>query len=259
LRYRAILAYDGTAYQGFQRQAEGIPTIQAAVEHALERVTQQAVTIAGAGRTDTGVHAAGQVIAFTVAWSHQTETLLRALNAVLPDDIALQTLTEEPDEAFHPRFSATSRLYRYSVLQTAQRQPLMRHRAWYVRHKLDFDALQAAAALLVGEHDFATFGQPPYGENTVRRVFLSRWRQSPDILVYEIEATAFLQHMVRRIVAMLVEVGRGHLTLEQFEMNFRSATLSLARTMAPPQGLILEAVRYSEGKNGAFVAGNGHL
>lgn len=247
-RYRALLAYDGTAYQGFQRQADGIPTVQAAVEQAIKIVTQQAVTIAGAGRTDTGVHATGQVIAFEVEWKHGVDTLLRALNARLPDDIALQSLSEESNERFHPRFSALSRRYGYTVLQTSQRQPLLRNRAWYVRHPLRLETMQAAAALLVGQHDFATFGQPPQGDNTVREVFCSEWLElpaQPDILLYRIEATAFLQHMVRRIVAMLVEVGSGHLSVGQFEDNFRLADLALARTIAPPQGLVLEAVRYA--------------
>lgn len=245
MKYRAILAYDGTAYQGFQRQAEGIPTIQAAVEQAIKTVTQQTATVIGAGRTDTGVHATGQVISFTVDWRHHHQALLTALNARLPDDIALQTLVEEPNDKFHPRFSAQSRSYGYTVLQTEQRQPLLRNRAWYVRSQLNADAMQAAAQLLVGEHDFATFGQPPHGENTVRFVFRSEWQTQTDLLIYRIEATAFLQHMVRRIVGMLVDVGRGWLTPEQFEDRFRRADLSLAKTVAPPQGLILEAVRYA--------------
>jgi tRNA pseudouridine38-40 synthase len=244
VKYRAILAYDGTAYQGFQRQAESIPTIQAAVEQAIKAVTQQVVTVHGAGRTDTGVHATGQVITFAVDWRQQHQVLLRALNAQLPDDIALQTLVEERNEKFHPRFSAQSRSYSYTVLQTDQRQPLLRNRAWHVRSQLDREAMEAAAQLLVGEHNFATFGQPPQGENTVRYVFRSKWQTQPEMLIYHIEATAFLQHMVRRIVGMLVDVGRGWLTLEQFEDRFRRADLSLAKTVAPPQGLILDAVRY---------------
>jgi tRNA pseudouridine38-40 synthase len=260
MQYRATLAYDGTAYQGFQRQADGIPTIQASVEAAVLAVTQQQVTVTGAGRTDAGVHARGQVIAFSVEWKHDTAALLRALNAVLPDDIALQDLAETPNVGFHPRFSARSRRYCYTVLQAPQRQPLMRNRAWYVWQRLDVAAMQAAASLLIGRHDFATFGNPPYGENTVREVFHSTWEQSrqnaahsvstsahsPDILLYHIEATAFLHHMVRRIVGMLVEVGRGDLSVEMFERSFRSADLAFARTIAPAHGLSLEAVSYPE-------------
>jgi tRNA pseudouridine38-40 synthase len=130
------------------------------------------------------------------------------------------------------------------VLQTPHRQPLLRHRSWYVWQTLNQPVMQMASDLLIGEHDFAAFGQPPNGENTIRRVFLSQWERESDTLVYRIEATAFLQHMVRRIVAMLVEVGRENLTLEAFEAIFRSADLAQVKHMAPPQGLVLTQVRY---------------
>lgn len=247
-KYRAILAYDGTAYSGFQRQAAGIPTIQGAVEQAILRLTQQEAVVTGAGRTDTGVHATGQVITFHLAWRHDPETLLRALNVNLPADIALQSLMIEPDERFHPRFSAKSRLYHYTVVYAPVRQPLLRQYAWVVNQPLDIVAMQSAAELLIGQHDFATFGKPPYGENTVRHVFQSWWQQHIDSKIhhygYTIEATAFLHHMVRRIVGMLVGVGRGLLTVEQFSANFREADLSLASVLAPPEGLVLRAVHY---------------
>lgn len=250
LRYRATLAYDGTNYQGFQRQAEGTPSIQAEVEKAIEAVTGQAVSILAAGRTDTGVHAVGQVIAFDVEWTRGAPVLLRAINAVLPDDIALQDLRQASAD-FHPRYDAVSRLYKYLIVRADQRQPLLRHRAWHVRAKLDEDAMDAAAMMLLGEHDFATFGQPPFGENTVRLVMESHWlrRRAPygTDWTYVIEANAFLKHMVRRIVGTLVDVGRGAMTLDAFERAFRAADLSQAGTLAPPQGLTLEQVNYPEG------------
>jgi tRNA pseudouridine38-40 synthase len=247
MRYRASVAYDGTAYQGFQRQIGDTPTVQLALEKAIARVTQVAVTVLAAGRTDTGVHAADQVIAFDVAtWRHGDEALLRAINAVLPDDIALQDLTPAP-AAFHPRFDALSRVYRYQVVQSPQRQPLLRQRAWYIRQPLDGGLMQRSADQLVGTHDFATFGQPPQGESTVRMVYQSVWTQvsEPGRIVwwYTIEANAFLQHMVRRVVWLLVEVGRGHSTPDDFEALFHRARLADSR-LAPPQGLTLEQVRY---------------
>ncbi|MBI5668741.1 MAG: tRNA pseudouridine(38-40) synthase TruA [Chloroflexi bacterium] len=252
MRYRATLAYDGTAYEGFQRQAQGRPTIQGVVEQALAQVTGQPVTVIGAGRTDSGVHATGQVIGFQVEWSHGTEALLRAVNASLPPDIALQDLSPAPP-GFHPRFSARSRLYRYDVAQTAQRQPLLWHRAWQVRGELDGAAMQQAASLLLGEHDFAAFGRPPHGDNTVRTVYRSEWTQQPAPFgtwwSYRIEANAFLQHMVRRVVGALVAVGQGRLTVADFESYFRRADLSGLKRLAPPQGLTLEAVRYEEVDN----------
>lgn len=247
-RYRATLAYDGTAYQGFQRQAGDTPTIQGAVEQAIAQVTGQQATVIGSGRTDSGVHATGQVIAFAVDWRHDDEDLLRALNATLPDDIALQDI--RPGPGFHPRYDALSRLYRYTVIHAARRQPLWRDRAWHVWGALDVDLLQQAAALLVGEHDFATFGNPPQGSNTVRRIMRSGWTTSAEPfgqrLTYEVEGNAFLYHMVRRMVGMQIDVARGMMTLAAFEAAFRAADLALAGTKAPPQGLVLARVRYAD-------------
>ena len=247
-QYRATLAYDGAAYQGFQRQRDGISTVQAMVEQAIAAVTGQAATLTAAGRTDTGVHASGQVIAFVVDWSRSANALLRAINAHLPSDIVLQTLSQ--CAGFHPRFDAQARCYRYMVIQSSQRQPLLRHRAWWVNRLLDFEAIQAASKMLIGEHDFAAFGKPPQGDNTVRRIFVSEWIQretaSGIVLEYSVEATAFLHHMVRRIVGTQVDVGIGRIDLTEFKRIFESADLSLAKRLAPPQGLILEKVRYPD-------------
>src|SRR5262245_31730658 len=129
MRYRATVAYDGTAYLGFQRQAGDAPTIQGTLERAIQAVTQQTATVVGAGRTDTGVHALGQVIAFDVEWGHSDDDLLRAINANLPNDIAFQDIARQPD--FHPRFDARSRVYVYQLIQSLHRQPLLRYRAWH--------------------------------------------------------------------------------------------------------------------------------
>lgn len=246
LRYRALLAYDGTAYYGFQRQTADTPTIQQALETAIAKVTGQSVTVLGAGRTDAGVHATGQVIAFDVAWRHEDVALLRAINANLPDDIALQSIRQQA--GFHPRYDALSRRYVYTIIIAGQRQPLLERYAWRVREPLNGDAMQAAARLLIGEHDFATFGQPPQGENTVRRVLVSEWSQTDEPygahLTYTVEANAFLYHMVRRMVAIQVEVGQGRRTLDTFEADFKAADIARARAIAPSQGLVLTAVHY---------------
>lgn len=248
-RYRATLAYDGTAYQGYQKQAEHTPnTVQGVVEAALAAILGTPTTVWGAGRTDTGVHARGQVIAFDAEWSHEPEKLLKALNVKLPDDIAVQDVAPAP--GFHPRFDAASRRYGYQVLIASVRQPLWARRAWQLQRPLDVEAMQQAAALLLGEHDFATFGKPPRGINTVREVFVSEWAQQDTaeghLLVYTVEATAFLQHMVRRIVGMLVEVGMALRSVADFEAAFLSADLAQSGHLAPPYGLYLEAVRYAE-------------
>jgi tRNA pseudouridine38-40 synthase len=247
-RFRATLAYDGTAYQGFQRQAGGAPTIQGEVEAAIARITGQAVTVIGAGRTDTGVHATGQVIAFDLVWPHEAVQLMNAINAHLPPDIALQDIAQH--EGFHPRFDALTRLYSYYILPVRQRFPMHRSRTWQLRAPLDAAAMQAAAALLVGRHDFAAFGQAPSGENTVRTVIRSGWEEVVDwdgttrLLVYRIEADAFLKHMVRRIVGALVDVGMGRSAVDALAESFARAKLMPKATVAPPQGLVLECVTY---------------
>lgn len=247
-RYRATLAYDGTAYQGFQRQIEGVPTIQVAVEQAIATITGQPVVVVVAGRTDAGVHATGQVIAFDVEWRHTEVELLKAVNSRLPDDIALQDLRQH--EGFHPRFDARSRTYRYTVLQTEQRQPLMWRYAWHIYRPLDYNAMQAAAQMLIGRHNFAAFGNPPQGDNTVRDMFRSEWARdtvdSGTRHVYTVEATAFLQHMVRRIVGMQVNVGLGRLDLNSFRRIFESGDLWQAKMLAPPQGLVFANARYDD-------------
>ena len=210
MRYRATLAYDGTAYQGFQRQAGDIPTIQAVVEQAIAHVSSQQVAISGAGRTDTGVHASGQVIGFDVEWKHDEQALLRAINHHLPPDIALQDLRQQSD--FHPRYDAISRLYRYRVLVATHRQPLLRERVWQVKNALDAALMEQAARLFLGEKDFGALGRPTHGEVTIRTVYRSEWAVQHNevgmLWTYTVEANGFLQHMVRRMVAMLVQVGQ---------------------------------------------------
>lgn len=244
-RFRATLAYDGTAYCGYQIQPD-LPTIQATVESALEQILKQRTPIVAAGRTDTGVHATGQVIAFDAEWNHDCSSLLRAINSKLPDDIALQDITPQPE--FHPRFDALSRTYRYQIAVIDVRQPLLAKRAWQMRNKLDVVVMQRAANLTIGEHDFAAFGNPPQGNNTVRSVFRSTWQteMTPygEKFIYEVEATAFLHHMVRRLVGLQVAVGSGKISLELFEQVFHSRDLSQNKWMAPPQGLTLINVKY---------------
>lgn len=244
-RYRATLAYDGSAYYGYQIQPTK-PTVQGEVESVLQRIFGKRIAVVAAGRTDSGVHATGQVIAFDTEWKHDEASLLRAVNAYLPKDIALQDIRQQA--AFHPRFDALSRTYRYSVAVVNVRQPLLMRRAWQMQQKLDIARMQVAAEMLVGQHDFASFGNPPQGENTVREVFRSAWQiddfDSGQWFIYEVEATAYLHHMVRRLVGMQVAVGSGRLALDRFEAIFRSTDLSQCKWIAPPQGLSLVDVQY---------------
>ena len=252
VRYRALLAYDGANYLGFQRLAGDQPTIQGMVEAAIARVSGQRVTVLGAGRTDAGVHATGQIIAFDVAWKHEDDDLLRAINATLPDDIAVQRL-ERAEPGFHPRYDAISRTYQYFVYEAQIRQPMMARMSWWVRppvhQRLDVEAMNWAAAKLLGIHDFASFGNPPQGEKTVRQVFRSEWEievptQGTRLISYCIEANAFLYRMVRTVVATLVEVGLGRMSIEAFIEAFQARDRSRIVRLAPAHGLTLIEVKY---------------
>ena len=252
-RYAAILAYDGTDYQGFQRQPPPTPTIQAAVETAVTAVTRCACAVIGAGRTDSGVHALGQVIAFDVDWKHSEAELLSAINARLPLDIALQRLWRQDD--FHPRYDARWRQYAYRVATAPARNPLLNRSAWQLAgERLNLDAMREAAAICLGEHDFAAFGTPPQrgSDNTVRQIFQSSWVMAAEhhgaAYTYRIRGTAFLYHMARRLVGAMVQVGRGKLSLKGFETILRSRDIERAKVLAPPQGLVLEAVGYAPGR-----------
>ncbi len=249
--YGAILAYDGTAYQGFQRQPEPTPTIQAAVEAAISAITGEPARIIAAGRTDTGVHATGQVIAFEVNWKHDERELLSAINSQLPLDIALQRIWKQA--GFHPRYDALWRQYAYSIAVVRARQPLLNRQAWQlIGERLDIGGMREAAAICLGEHDFAAFGKAPQpgSQNTVRRLFVSRWeiedKAYGTAYKYRIRGTAFLNHMVRRLVGMMAQVGRGRLTVEDFADILRSRDLERAKVLAPPQGLVLEEVKYPQ-------------
>lgn len=248
-RYRATLAYDGTAYVGFQRQADGLHSVQSVVEKTITRVTQtRGIVVRGAGRTDAGVHAEGQVIAFDTAWRHSIDALQRAVNVALPEDISLLTLAEAAPD-FHPRFDARSRVYRYQVYQAETRHPLWARTAWQVRGALDKAVMDEAAALILGTHDFLAFGSPPDGKsNSIRTVIASGWTDEAvpygHLWTYRIEANAFLQHMVRRIVGLWVMIGRGERPLETLHEGLRLEFSPRMRRVAPAHGLCLEQVRY---------------
>jgi tRNA pseudouridine38-40 synthase len=242
VRVRVVVAYDGTDYQGFQRQVNG-PTVQETLEAALGQITQTKVTVLAAGRTDAGVHAEGQVIAFDTVWRHGLSNLERAMNAVLPPDIAVRDLVRVAP-GFHPRYDACSRRYRYTVYNAPVRSPLARGTSLHVGKPLDLEAMRRATALIVGEHDFAAFGRPPQGSKTVRRVIEAGWTADPPWLFFEIEADAFLFRMVRSIVGTLLWVGRGRLSPDEFEAILASRDRSRAGQTAPAHGLCLIQVRY---------------
>jgi tRNA pseudouridine38-40 synthase len=245
-RYQVILAYDGTNFFGFQRQG-GDRTVQVEVEKALRKLGWEGKTILAAGRTDSGVHANGQVIAFDLDWKHTNEELLQALNANLSSDVAAREVNEVSLH-FHPRFDACKRTYRYSVFCSPNRDPLRERYAWRVWPAAEIALLEKACLLLVGRHDFAGFGRAtsPNG-STVRIVCHSHWEKGPEGFLYEISANAFLYHMVRRLVFAQVKIAQGELDLADFETGIREAR-TMVQGLAPPQGLTLYKVFYDLGQ-----------
>lgn len=241
----ARVEYDGTDFYGFQVQT-GKRTVQGEIERALQEITGSNARVIGAGRTDRGVHARGQVVSFQVGWRHERSELQRALNAVLEADVAIQKMGVAT-EGFHPRFSAVRRSYRYTLLIQEWRSPLARRTAWQMAQELDVERMAQASRWLVGTQDYATFGRPPQGENTVRTVYRAEWQKRDSMLTFDIEANAFLYRMVRSIVGMLVLVGRGQILPDEFGGILGSRERGLVKQVAPAQGLCLTRVDYPEG------------
>ncbi len=251
--FQAILAYDGTAFLGWQRQAQG-RTVQGVVEAALERLGWQETSLRYAGRTDTGVHALGQVIAFALDWSHGPEALQRALNAHLPQDVVVRQVTPV-GEGFHPRYDALARRYWYYVSHAPQRDPFGERYAWRVWPPLDGERLNEAAAVLVGQHDFAALGTPPNPHGTtVRTVFKAAWYPCPGGWVFDVVADAFLYRMVRRMVGWQVAVAQGRQTMEAWRGLIETPPAQPAPgALAPPQGLFLAQVGYRREEQEAWL------
>jgi tRNA pseudouridine38-40 synthase len=245
VQLKLTVEYDGEAYRGWQLQPDG-PTVQAELERALATVLREPVRVRGAGRTDAGVHARGQVAAVRVSRvPDDLGRLLKSLNALTPDDIAVRDIAVVGDE-FDPRRHARSRAYEYRILNALAPSPFWRRHAWHLSRPLDVAAMDAAARLLEGEHDFAAFraadAEPV--RSTVRRVLGSRVAREGELVVYRIEATAFLKHMVRNVVGTLVEVGGGGRPVEDLAAVLAGRDRGRAGATAPPHGLCLVAVRY---------------
>ncbi len=240
--YKAVIAYDGTAFSGMQRQKNG-RSVQAEIELALSSIGWLGRSILAAGRTDAGVHASGQVIAFNLDWKHSPDELLRALNSALPEDVAVKRV-ESARENFHPRYDAKSRRYEYRLFCQSHRDPLRERYAWRVWPEVQLNRLRSVAMALRGEHDFTAFGSPPKeGGGTVRKVVDANWRKtSDDDFVFEVSADAFLYHMVRRMVGLQVKIGEGLVDPSAVESALENR--NKVRELAPPQGLTLVAVEY---------------
>ena len=243
--YQSILAYDGTEFTGFQRQ-RGRRTVQGEMERALHRLGWRERSIRAAGRTDAGVHAAGQVIAYDLAWDAEPGRLTQALNAILPSDAAVLR-TAAASSGFHPRYAARWRRYRYRVVAAPERRPLAERYAWRVWPEPQLSAMDQAAGLLIGEHDFGAFGLPPRRESHTRRtVRRAQWVEDGEGASFVIEGDAFLYRMVRRLTAALVAVGQGKASPESIAERLARPTPRWQGHLAPAHGLCLEAVLFDE-------------
>lgn len=240
---KLLLEYDGTTYAGWQRQPNQ-PTIQEAVETAIEGVTQTKVPVLGAGRTDAGVHALGQVASFRIDRSLNPLEWTRALNAHLPETIVVRSTELMPD-GFHARHAAKGKLYEYRILNRSERPAVQRNYCWHVHKPLDDAAMNAAALAFIGSHDFSSFEtQPTENDDPVCHFQrLAVYRQG-DYLRIEAYADRFLKQMVRSIVGTLVEVGHGKLQPDRLLGILNAKDRSTAGKTAPPQGLFLMRVDY---------------
>ena len=245
---KLTIEYDGTNYEGWQvqrhRRGER-PTIQQALEQAIPRVVQHAVQVIGSGRTDSGVHALGQVASFFTESAIPARNLMHAINSYLQRDIAVVAAEDAPAD-FHARYSAKSKTYRYTILNRDARSPLLRDRAWHLRTRLEVDRMLAAAAWLVGEHDFHAF-QSKGAENegsTVRTITRLDVLRRGDLIEISVSANGFLYNMVRAIAGTLVQAGMGKLQPEDVRRILDSKDRSQAGPTAPAKGLCLVEVVY---------------
>jgi tRNA pseudouridine38-40 synthase len=240
------IQYDGTDYVGWQRQPNGT-SIQELIEHALAPIEGEPVTLHGAGRTDAGVHALGQVASATLTTHLEPLTIARALNAVLPPAVRIVSVEAMPPD-FHARFSARAKSYEYRIVNAPIVAPFLHKYVWHVPYPLDLDAMRAASDPLVGTHDFAAFQAAGSAVTSTERTILSlaiTADSSADTpLVVQVSGNGFLRHMVRNIVGTLVEIGTGRRNPSETRSILDSRDRSRAGPTAPPQGLFLTSVTY---------------
>lgn len=240
------LAYEGTAFAGWQRQP-GVRTVQAALEDALAAIDEQPVTAVAAGRTDAGVHALGQVVSARMASRLSPAVLARAINVRLPEDMRIVSVSEAAP-GFDARRDARAKAYQYTIALGDHPGPFVRRLVWHVPQRLDVAAMQRAAPLLAGEHDFAAF-QAAGGDvrTSVRRILQSDLVDepgTPHYLRYRVTGTGFLRHMVRNIVGTLVDIGKGRWPAQEIVAILASRSRQRAGATAPAHGLVLVKVIY---------------
>ncbi|TFE68903.1 tRNA pseudouridine(38-40) synthase TruA [Methylacidiphilum caldifontis] len=246
--YKLTLSYCGSGFHGWQRQGK-LPTVQLYLEEAVAKIWGEKISIEGAGRTDAGVHALGQVASFVAHRKLDAEVLKRALNYHLVETIRIWDVRIVSQE-FSARFDAMAKTYQYMIWNNPVMDPFYIWRAWHIPRPLDIKAMNEAAQLFVGKHNFLAFVTSPGMpiKNPIRTVFQCSFNQQQNLLLFTIKADGFLYRMVRNIVGALVKVGLGRLSLEQLKFIFESQKRTLAPASAPPWGLYLLSVDYPQDK-----------
>jgi len=241
---KIIIEYEGSNYFGWQKQPEG-PTIQETIENALEKITGESIALLGSGRTDSGVHARGQVASFKTESHIKATEFQMGLNSTLPKDITILD-AQEVDQDFHAQFSTRSKVYNYQILNRTHPSALLRKRSWYIPAPLDIDQMKKSAEYLIGEHDFKAFAQSGTEVRTTVRTVLRAHIEQKDnnIIEFNIEATGFLKRMVRLITGTMVQVGKGRITPLDFSKILDSGEKTKFVYAAPAHGLYLQEVKY---------------
>lgn len=243
-RIALTLEYLGQAYNGWQRQAHDLYTVQQAVEYAISMIAQQPITVVCAGRTDAGVHAMQQVVHFDTDTQRHYDNWLRGINYYLPCDIAVTQVAHMPDD-FHARFSACARGYYYVFDRSPTPPAIMRNRVTWYADSLDVDTMNLASQLLLGEHDFRSFqGRSCQATNTCRSVYHAQWFEKGPYLIFYIKANAFLHHMVRYLVGAMVALGRHHQPMSWLKGLLDHPDRQSRKHRVPAQGLYLAEVEY---------------
>jgi tRNA pseudouridine38-40 synthase len=240
------VSYDGTEFHGWQVQL-GLPTIQSVLETVLAEIEGAPVKIAGSGRTDAGVHALAQVAAFTLANPIPVDNLRKAINRLLPRDIRVIEVDEAAPD-FHPRYHAKAKTYEYRIHRTEICPPFEHRYVYHYPYPLDEERIVELAAVFEGEHDFSAFAasddKDTLGRSKIRNIFYSRASRVADRLVYRVRGSGFLKHMVRNIVGVLLEAGKGNLTRADIEKRFDPACAIFPGPSVPARGLFLVSVEY---------------
>lgn len=240
---KLVIEYDGTHYQGWQSQKNGL-TIQGVLEEALSQILNQKIRLNGSGRTDSGVHALGQVANFKTDSALDLTALLKGTNSLIPPDILIKSMEEVPED-FHARFSAKSRIYEYRIWNALQPSVFYRSYSWWIKTPLDVEVMHKSALYLIGWHNFSSFQgadhEKVFPEREVRRVAFRH--EGPEVIFF-IQANAFLRHMVRNIIGTIVEVGKSKMSYQGFVEIVEARDRTKSGKTAPAQGLFLKEVCY---------------